>query len=320
MLMLVLQTALLIAFAFLIGCLLSAALRATLSRAEPEMAGVTAAVATGRAGIAPARASRSSHYWWSGRLEFGRVVLSGSAPSAKARSELAALAATANPSLKIDDRMVLLNGAPDGWRSAAANGVKALSDLSEGRVSLKDISLTIEGRAVSEEAYARLKRDAAASGEAGRPIDARELQPPLSAPARATPEPKRAPVAPIGLAAGRSDIAAPAPALLEHATDEQRADAVGARPTGLAGPRNGRVDALTRVRGIGPKNEAILHALGVYHFDQIAGWTDDVVAWVNAYISFPGRIEREEWISQCALLAGGGETEHSKKVDRGEAS
>ena len=35
-------------------------------------------------------------------------------------------------------------------------------------------------------------------------------------------------------------------------------------------------------------------------------------------MSFPGRIEREDWINQAKTLAEGGETEFSKRVDAGE--
>ena len=55
--------------------------------------------------------------------------------------------------------------------------------------------------------------------------------------------------------------------------------------------------------GIGPGNEARLHALGIYHFDQIAAWSRDEVAWVGTYLAFPGRIDREGWVAQAAALA-----------------
>jgi len=35
-------------------------------------------------------------------------------------------------------------------------------------------------------------------------------------------------------------------------------------------------------------------------------------------MSFPGRIEREDWIAQAKTLATGGETEFSKRVDSGD--
>jgi predicted flap endonuclease-1-like 5' DNA nuclease len=47
----------------------------------------------------------------------------------------------------------------------------------------------------------------------------------------------------------------------------------------------------------------MLQSLGVYHFDQIAAWTPAEIDWVNAAISFRGRIERERWVEQAQRLA-----------------
>jgi NADH-quinone oxidoreductase subunit E len=92
-----------------------------------------------------------------------------------------------------------------------------------------------------------------------------------------------------------------------------------ARPAGLDGPREGRADDLKRIRGVGPKLEAMLHRLGFWHFDQIAAWTDAEVAWVDSHLEgFNGRATRDDWVGQARILAGGGETDFSQRVDRGE--
>ena len=86
------------------------------------------------------------------------------------------------------------------------------------------------------------------------------------------------------------------------------ADRVGERPSALPGPRSGGADDLRQIRGIGPQNANRLNALGIYHLDQIAAWTPAEVRWVGAYLAFPGRIEREDWIGQAkALAVGNGE-------------
>jgi NADH-quinone oxidoreductase subunit E len=77
-------------------------------------------------------------------------------------------------------------------------------------------------------------------------------------------------------------------------------------------------DDLKRIKGIGPKNEDALNELGIYTFKQIAEWTPENVDWVEDFMSFPGRIEREDWIAQAKTLAEGGETEFSKRVDAGD--
>ena len=77
-------------------------------------------------------------------------------------------------------------------------------------------------------------------------------------------------------------------------------------------------DDLKRIKGVGPVIEKTLNGLGIYQFKQVAGFTRDNVSWVDKYISFPGRIDREEWVSQAKALAEGKDTEFSKRVDKGE--
>lgn len=77
----------------------------------------------------------------------------------------------------------------------------------------------------------------------------------------------------------------------------------GKRPAGLAAARNAAPDDLKIIKGVGPQNEQRLHALGIWHFEQIASWTPENVEWVGSYLAFPGRIEREEWIEQARELA-----------------
>jgi NADH-quinone oxidoreductase subunit E len=90
------------------------------------------------------------------------------------------------------------------------------------------------------------------------------------------------------------------------ATALQRADAVGTRPLALEAPRGSGADDLQRIKGVGPVNEKRLHELGVYHFDQIAAWGRSEIRWVGTYLSFPGRIDREQWVVQAAKLAAAG--------------
>ena len=65
--------------------------------------------------------------------------------------------------------------------------------------------------------------------------------------------------------------------------------------------------------------EALLHRLGFYHFDQIANWTADEVAWVDQNLEgFRGRVSRDGWVAQARTLAAGGETEFSTRVKKGD--
>lgn len=74
------------------------------------------------------------------------------------------------------------------------------------------------------------------------------------------------------------------------------------RPPVLPNPEGGKADDLKRLKGIGPGNEHKLNALGVFHFRQIAAWTPEQIAWVGRSISFPGRVERENWVGQAKSL------------------
>ena len=70
------------------------------------------------------------------------------------------------------------------------------------------------------------------------------------------------------------------------------------------GPTDGAPDDLKKIKGIGPKFEGDLNGKGVYYFRQIAAWKKADVKMVEDIIdSFPGRIERDEWIKQAKSLA-----------------
>ena len=130
--------------------------------------------------------------------------------------------------------------------------------------------------------------------------------PNLPSAAPAEPEPAPAP-APAPKAEGKTTLikdSKPAP----KAEDKPEILSVAA----------GEEDDLKRIKGIGPVNEKALNELGIFKFRQIAAWTPENVDWVEDFMSFPGRIEREDWIAQAKTLAEGEETEFSKRVDAGE--
>ncbi|MEM8632660.1 MAG: NADH:ubiquinone oxidoreductase [Pseudomonadota bacterium] len=112
----------------------------------------------------------------------------------------------------------------------------------------------------------------------------------------------------------------PAPvAAPEPASDPAPAPGEGTKPTTLEAARDGAPDDLKKIKGVGPKLEELLHSMGFYHFDQVANWTAAEVAWVDDNLEgFKGRVSRDDWVAQAKLLASGGETEFSKKVDEGD--
>ena len=97
---------------------------------------------------------------------------------------------------------------------------------------------------------------------------------------------------------------------VETAAVEERVveTAAPSGPTGtlkfLSEPE-GDKDDLTQISGVGPVLEGKLHEMGIFHFHQIAAFTQEDVDNVNREMDFPGRIERDEWISQAEELAKG---------------
>ena len=99
-----------------------------------------------------------------------------------------------------------------------------------------------------------------------------------------------------------------------------------AESTPIAAPKfldapNGEPDDLKKILGIGSVLEEKLNAMGIYHFSQIAEFTDTDINNINTHLSFPGRIERDEWIPQAQNLIQGGEGRKLKYLDgpEGEA-
>jgi len=76
-----------------------------------------------------------------------------------------------------------------------------------------------------------------------------------------------------------------------------------ARPKGLPRARNGRKDDLKQINGLGALDESTLNNLGVFHFDQIAGWSEAQVLWMENHVFARGRIGQENWQQQARDLA-----------------
>ncbi len=84
------------------------------------------------------------------------------------------------------------------------------------------------------------------------------------------------------------------------------------KPEGLAAPRGGRPDDLKLIKGVGPALEELLHSLGYFHFEQVASWTPEEVAWVDENLEgFHGRVSRDGWVEQARQLAEEGDTPHA---------
>lgn len=80
------------------------------------------------------------------------------------------------------------------------------------------------------------------------------------------------------------------------------------RPGGIERPA--AVDDLKLISGVGPKIEETLHSLGIFTFAQVAAWKKAEREWVDGYLNFKGRIERDDWVKQAKALAKGGVAEY----------
>ncbi|SDZ45308.1 LSU ribosomal protein L21P [Jannaschia faecimaris] len=87
-------------------------------------------------------------------------------------------------------------------------------------------------------------------------------------------------------------------------TEVAAAEVIGAKPANLlTEARDGKADDLKKISGVGPKLEGVLNENGVFHFDQIAAWGSDEIAYMDDLLSFKGRIERDGWIDQSKQFA-----------------
>ncbi|MDZ7823790.1 MAG: NADH-ubiquinone dehydrogenase [Ahrensia sp.] len=82
---------------------------------------------------------------------------------------------------------------------------------------------------------------------------------------------------------------------------EMGAVAITQKPSMMHKPES--PDDLKLISGVGPKLEKVLNGLGVWTFEQVAAWTPAEIAWVDDFLQFSGRIERDKWIEQASRLS-----------------
>jgi len=169
--------------------------------------------------------------------------------------------------------------------------------------NLSGVLAASHGRSVAEMAAAAAAAIAAASASVTRGLKPIEPISPLS----------------------RVDPKISMPAKLSDAIKEKVAASASAQPhedveppRPLAASSHGPQDDLKRIRGVGVLIEKRLNAMGISRYEQIANWTSGEIDRVSQILEFKGRIEREGWVEQARILLNGGQTEFSRRVDRGE--
>ncbi|POR55436.1 NADH-quinone oxidoreductase subunit NuoE [Bosea psychrotolerans] len=166
-------------------------------------------------------------------------------------------------------------------------------------------------KAAAEAAAAKVAAEAAAKAAEATPA-AVESKPASETAAASRPKPS-APSQPSSAAndtpaaGGKVEKAAVAEAAKPAAPAKAEAAPVAeSQPELLTAARGGKGDDLELIWGVGPKLVKMLNAMGVWHFDQIASWKAEELAWVDARLTgFKGRATRDDWISQAKKLATG---------------
>ncbi|MEP1198547.1 endonuclease [Tateyamaria sp.] len=161
---------------------------------------------------------------------------------------------------------------------------------------------------------------AAAEAEAKAKSEAVTTPPPVAAQTEAAVKSraKTAPAAKPAVKPAAKPAAKPKAAKAAKAVTNPKPSSGGSKPETLSAARDGVPDDLKQIKGVGPKLEGVLHSMGFYHFDQIAAWGADEIAWADQnLVGFKGRVSRDDWVSQAKTLAEGGTTEFSKKVKKG---
>ncbi len=168
--------------------------------------------------------------------------------------------------------------------------------------------LTEEPKAKAKTSAKKADADAVSvpPSEAARPksTDAETnaaLKTPVTAPKAAA---KNAAAEAAPAAAEKPAKAAAAPAAAKPSLEDKN------RPAGIEKPA--APDDLKLISGVGPKIEAILNELGIFTFAQVGAWKKAEREWVDGYLNFKGRIERDDWVKQAKALAKGGEAEYIK--------
>jgi len=98
----------------------------------------------------------------------------------------------------------------------------------------------------------------------------------------------------------------------------KKGSSVDNKPLVLSFPKSSGKDNLKKIKGINSKIETELNNLGIYHFEQIAKWSNKNCDWIESFLDIAGCAKNNQWIDQAKILQTGNETIYSQKVEDGE--
>ncbi len=199
----------------------------------------------------------------------------------------------------VDTPVTAVVEAPVAAPPAAEPGLAAASMLA-GIAESPDTAL-------ADPEYAEGDTDDAAPGVPRRTREERQAARAAKAARQAARTDRSADAVPESPAVAEVAAVAPAPAdpvgQPDAAPGAAASPGAAQKPQGLAAARGGVPDRLQTIEGIGPALEKLCHDMGVYHFDQIASWGAAEVAWMDSNLKgFRGRVTRDRWVRQAALI------------------
>lgn len=118
-----------------------------------------------------------------------------------------------------------------------------------------------------------------------------------------------APPVSVGLAGVGEAVAVGAQDVVEEAEVEGAPEASAApepEPAPEPAPAASNADDLSRIKGLGPKLQALLPTLGITTYAQIAALTQADLAELDGKLgAFAGRPAKDNWVDQARFLAAG---------------
>lgn len=97
----------------------------------------------------------------------------------------------------------------------------------------------------------------------------------------------------------------PTASIIENASralEEAESQEEGKKPELFSASEAKKKDALTKIKGIGPKVEEQLNQAGIYTFEQIANWSDENIKWLEKHTTFAHRAKKDLWVKQAQAL------------------
>ena len=123
-----------------------------------------------------------SPYVVSAKRDGNAVELNGFVPDEATRAKILASTEAAIPGAKITDKMTLARGAPEGFADIADFGLKQLSNLTSGEMSLDDTKLSLKGDAPDQNKFSMINTALAGALPAGASLALKEITAPVVSP------------------------------------------------------------------------------------------------------------------------------------------